>query len=373
MPHAQPRAGASQPEAQAEPSGDPTGPAPADTDARAEREPAASKPAAPDPAVRKRVAALVREANHKLAGGYYKEALALFQQAYELYPSPKLLFNMAQTLNELARPLEALEHYERFVAQVTEEEAEERWRIAHQTVFELQGKIATLELQVNVPGADVTVHGEALGKTPLREAIRLDPGAHTIVVSKTGYERKVLTLRLEPGQNATERLRLLTEEEAAATQRVVQQAEAKRRAAQARLRAEQEEYRQRRETLREGLQISGWTSLGLGLAGGAVAGIFGLLSASEADAVESAGPEDTWVGEIADHHERAETYRTTAYWAVGVGGVLTVAGAVLTGVGYSISVPERGSPKSEGQPATSAQLLPAMGPERAGLLLRVAF
>ncbi len=315
---------------------------------------------------REQAVRLVRQANQKLERGYYKEALALFRQAYDVYPSPKLLFNLAQTLEVLARPLQALEHYERFVEQMDERSAKGRWSVAHERIFELEGKIASVRLQVNTPGATVVADGASMGRTPLPEALRFAPGAHTVVVSKPGYGEVVVNLQLSAGQNATERVEMLTEEEEASTRHAVRQVKAS-------LVRQQEEARERRLALRKGLQIGGWTSFGLGLAGGALAAVFGLLSESEAAEVESPEPSQGWAGEIADHYDRAETFRTAAYWAAGISGGLTVVGAAVAGIGYGLSVPEAGAAEQGPDRESAIRVDVTFGTAATGLVLRGRF
>lgn len=168
----------------------------------------------PDAAARASARALLREGNDKLDRGLYLEALKLFEEAYRMFSSPKLHFNIAQALYQLGRPLEALERYERFVREINKEEHLTEWRIAQERAFELQGQIATVSIQCNVVGALTTIDDRETGKTPLPRPVRVVPGVHTITISKPGYERQVNELTLKPGDNVTQRVKLLTEDAA---------------------------------------------------------------------------------------------------------------------------------------------------------------
>ena len=163
---------------------------------------------------RVRARALLVEGNDKLDRGLWGEALKLFEDAYRIFPSPKLHFNIAQALYQLRRPLEALERYERFVREINKEEHQTEWRIAQERAFELLGQIATVDIQCNVAGALATLDGREVGRTPLPRPVRVLPGAVSIVISKPGYERQVIEVTLKAGDSATQRIKLLTEAEA---------------------------------------------------------------------------------------------------------------------------------------------------------------
>ncbi|PSM32078.1 trypsin-like peptidase domain-containing protein [Haliangium sp. UPWRP_2] len=163
---------------------------------------------------RMRARALLADGNDKLDRGLWAEALKLFEDAYRVFPSPKLHFNIAQALYQLRRPLEALERYERFVREINKEEHQTEWRLAQERVFELQAQIATIDIQCSVIGALVTLDGREVGKTPLPRPVRVVPGAVSIVISKPGYERQVIEVTLKAGDSVTQRVKLLTETEA---------------------------------------------------------------------------------------------------------------------------------------------------------------
>jgi hypothetical protein len=86
------------------------------------------------------------------------------------------------------------------------------------------------------------------------------PGAHALVVGKAGYE-KVIAVTLKAGETATERVELLTEEEAAGTRRAVQRAQAERRVTEARLRQAEQEAERRRQRNRLALRATGFAVL----------------------------------------------------------------------------------------------------------------
>lgn len=285
---------------------------------------------------REQALALLREGNDKLDHGLYLEALERFERAQTLFPSPRLHFNIAQTLNELGRPLEALDHYERFLRDVKPEESPALRQRAQEQVFWLQGAIARVEVQCSVLDAQVTIDGKPAGLTPLEQPIRLMPGPHAVVVSKVGYEQQIIEIALRAGESVTKRFRLPTEEEGATTRRAVQRAEEARRAAEERLRQADEAARRRREHARWRLRTSGWIVGSVGAASLLTAAVLGGLAVGEWATVSDAEPGTKWIN-VRDNFDRAVSYRLGCYATIAAGGALAVAGSVLIGLGYQRS------------------------------------
>jgi tetratricopeptide (TPR) repeat protein len=159
---------------QAAPDASPTPPAPASA------APAAS---AKDKAAAR---ALLREGTRLFSKGKHQDALDRFNRAYALFPSPKLLYNIAQANRELGHPVEALAAFEGFLAQVDKPPA----RLAadvRRSVAELQAQLGELQIQVDVTGAEVSLDGKPLGVAPLSDSVWVTPGAHEIAARKDGF------------------------------------------------------------------------------------------------------------------------------------------------------------------------------------------
>jgi len=316
---------------------------------------------------KERARALVAEGIQKLDQGIYLDALDLFQKAYAAFPSPKLHFNIAQTYYELGRPLEALHHYELFVRDVPEKEMPDKWLLANQRVFQLQGRIASVAVQASVSGATVTADGAAVGATPLPAPLRFLPGPHVLIVSKPGYEQQVIEIKLEAEQAVTKRVQLITQAEAMAQRQEFKKAEALRRAAEERLRRERQEAVRRRTKTRRILRTSGWVALGAGTLGAVAAGTFGGLNLYESSKVED-GPRDwLWRGDARPHYQRAETYRTLFYGATAVGVI-----GLGTGVGLLLYAGREETAEPRPSPATT-MFVPMLGPTGTGFAVTGRF
>lgn len=62
-----------------------------------------------------------------------------------------------------------------------------------------EAKLAHLEVKSNVPGAEVRVAGQAIGKTPLSAPVTLLPGNHEVDLSRRGYATEHRTVTLGDG------------------------------------------------------------------------------------------------------------------------------------------------------------------------------
>jgi hypothetical protein len=147
----------------------------------------AQKPVAPaaDEATRNKARQKLVEGVDLLRSGDYGEALTRFQDAYALVPSPKIHYNFGLAYLGLARRAEALEAFEKFLADApdatkdTRDKAEEHRR-------DLRTRVAFVDVTSDVAGADVLLDGRTVGRTPLAKPLYVDPGPHQIVVQKTG-------------------------------------------------------------------------------------------------------------------------------------------------------------------------------------------
>ena len=140
--------------------------------------------------------ALLREGTRLFDKGQHEAALERFTRAHALYPSPKLLYNIAQANRELGRKVEALAAFEGFLAQVEKPPARLAAEV-RRSVAELQAQLAELQIRVDVTGAELQLDGKPLGLAPLPDSVWVTPGAHEIAARKHGFlpARKAIEAR----------------------------------------------------------------------------------------------------------------------------------------------------------------------------------
>ena len=163
-----------------------------------------------DPAAEARAA--YRRGADLYRAGKYREAILQFEAADRLKPSPALQFNIGQCQEKLGDQAAALASFARYLRldpSASNREAVQR------SVKALEAKLAAtgrqmLHVTTDPPGADLTVDGAAVGKSPLDAAY--PPGPYQIGAAAPGRRsamRQVVLLPLqslevnlvlEPGQ-----------------------------------------------------------------------------------------------------------------------------------------------------------------------------
>jgi hypothetical protein len=134
-----------------------------------------------------RATALTRDGARAYQAGNYAAALTRFQEAYAVFPSPRLLFNLGQCYGRVDRYVEATESYERFLASAGNAPASARTE-AERSLEQMRDKVAHLEVAANVAAAEVWIDGQSRGLTPLPRPVLVATGAHQVLVRKAGAE-----------------------------------------------------------------------------------------------------------------------------------------------------------------------------------------
>lgn len=115
----------------------------------------------------------------------YKGALVEFKRAYQIAPSPSVLYNIGQTQFQLQSYAAALPALEQYAAEGKPTGA--RKKEVEASIATLRARVGTLDIASNVEGADVTVDEESVGKTPLPKPVLVSVGTRKIVVSAEGF------------------------------------------------------------------------------------------------------------------------------------------------------------------------------------------
>ncbi len=145
--------------------------------------PAAQVPPAPSPAEMARDKA--EEAERLYQERNLAAALARLREAFALFPSPKIHYNLGLVERALLREVEAIASFERFLAEAADADPERRADATRQ-IAELSANVVSLRLECDTAGAEVFVDGRLVGTTPLATNVRLAPGPHQLVVQKEG-------------------------------------------------------------------------------------------------------------------------------------------------------------------------------------------
>ncbi len=130
---------------------------------------------------KRRAGDLVTRGNQLFDAGSFSEALASFQEAYDTFPSPKIHYNLARTLAACDRPLEAIEHYQRFLSDAGLEPEDSRYRKAEEEMAHLDDKVGKLAFVTDAAGSKLALDDHAPLPLP-EDTIRVEPGPHRISI-----------------------------------------------------------------------------------------------------------------------------------------------------------------------------------------------
>ena len=160
-------------------------PAPAATQA-APKQPAPESAPPPTDEMRARAKQLFERGVEAYEGARYAEALASFQEAFRLRPHPLVRVNIANCYDKLGKPIEALFHFEQFLASDVPTPAQRQEVVA--ATERLRKQLGSLLLRVTPDGATVIVDAGEQRKTPILEPLQLPAGEHSLEVRLEGYQ-----------------------------------------------------------------------------------------------------------------------------------------------------------------------------------------
>jgi hypothetical protein len=169
---------------------------------------AQAAPLTSDPQAKAHAQELLGQGSKLYQQGDVTGALEKFEAAYVAFPSPKLMFNIGQANRDLGRPVEAIEAFQRFLAEATDA-SPEKMADARRFVAELQIKLGRLRIDCDTPGADVSVDGKTVGRTPLPGLIWATPGRHQVTASRTDAVPALETVDVQTGSTSTVTMRLI--------------------------------------------------------------------------------------------------------------------------------------------------------------------
>lgn len=140
--------------------------------------------------------ALLQKGAELLAQHKDAEALAVFEEAYAIKKSPRSLAQVGVAEGALGRWLAADEHIGAAI-----ERKDDPWIAKHAAALAqaravVGEHIGELEVEGNIPGAEVRVDDRICGTLPLSKPLRLVAGSAVITVSATGYVAVTRTIRM---------------------------------------------------------------------------------------------------------------------------------------------------------------------------------
>jgi hypothetical protein len=135
----------------------------------------------------------------------YSCALQRFERAFALAPSPAMRFNLASALDKLGREASAVRQYQRYLSEAGDTASPSALAHIQRRMKVLLAGVARLHLTIDPAAATVTVDGVPLATLTSQfvqgrhEAV-LDPGAHRLDISHTGYRSRTVEAALVAGE-----------------------------------------------------------------------------------------------------------------------------------------------------------------------------
>jgi hypothetical protein len=138
----------------------------------------------------------------------FDAALAEFRRAYQIAPSYRVLYNIAQVQFELHNYVDALKAFRQYLSEGGAEIGPERRVQVEGEIRKLEGRVAYLEITSNVEGAQLSVDEVPVGTLPLRNPLMVNPGTRRVSVSKAGYGATARNVTVAGGDRAPVQLEL---------------------------------------------------------------------------------------------------------------------------------------------------------------------
>jgi tetratricopeptide (TPR) repeat protein len=108
--------------------------------------------------------------------GQLEGAIVEFQRSYDLTHHFAVLYNIGQVFVSLAKPVEAVDAYQRYLADGGKKILAARRAEVEKEIARQRARIATLEIRGLPEGAMVRLDGKEIGKAPIAAPVRVGVG-----------------------------------------------------------------------------------------------------------------------------------------------------------------------------------------------------
>ena len=169
---------------------------------------AQASPLTADPQAKAQAQELLSQGSKLYHQGDLAGALEKFEAAYVAFPSPKLMFNIGQAKRDLGRPVEAIEAFQRFLAEATNA-SPETMAETRNSVAELRGRLGRIRIDCETAGAQIAVDGKSVGLAPLPDLIWATPSRHQVTAKHVSAAPAIEDVEVAVGSVSTVNLRLL--------------------------------------------------------------------------------------------------------------------------------------------------------------------
>jgi hypothetical protein len=128
--------------------------------------------------------------------GQPEAAIVEFQRFYDLTHQFAVLYDIGQVYLSLAKPVEAVDAYQRYLADGGKRVPAARRAEVEKEIERQNARIATVRIRGLPQGAVVRLDGKEIAKAPITAPVRVGMGTHTIAASAEGYEPAKIEIEL---------------------------------------------------------------------------------------------------------------------------------------------------------------------------------
>ncbi|HMI84934.1 MAG TPA: tetratricopeptide repeat protein [Polyangiaceae bacterium] len=132
----------------------------------------------------------------------FEAALAEFRKAYQLAPSYRVLYNIAQVHYELHNYVDALKAFRQYLNEGAADLPTDRRTQVEAEIRKLEGRVGYLEVVANVDSGQVAVDDVPVGMVPMKAPILVNPGVRRVSVTKPGFGTTARNVTIAGGDHA---------------------------------------------------------------------------------------------------------------------------------------------------------------------------
>jgi hypothetical protein len=118
--------------------------------------------------------------------GNYEEARRAFAECYQLMPKSDVLRNLSISEIQSGHYVSAARHLKQLLAAPGDLSGNVREE-ATSRLAQAEAQIGQLDIGVDVSGAEISIDGTVIGRSPLEGNWYIEPGQHEVIISKAGY------------------------------------------------------------------------------------------------------------------------------------------------------------------------------------------
>jgi hypothetical protein len=137
------------------------------------------------------------------------EALAEFRRAYAIQPAPRTLAQIALAEQALGQWVDAETDLQRAIQTKGDAWIERNRDVLAAGVMDIRRHLGDLDVEADVPGAELWVNGAHVAVLPLSRSLRVETGSVLLEVRASGYASARRTTFVEPGERAREDIHLV--------------------------------------------------------------------------------------------------------------------------------------------------------------------